>query len=284
VTSVGADTRPLRIALATPRVASSLSDGVARVDALVGDAARAGAAIVCFPETFLPGIRGEEYTFPASDQRDLKDALEAVQGIALRHRIAVILPMEWHAGHGLLNLAFVISDAGEVMGFQTKNQIPIEEEDIYIPGDSRRLFSVRGIDFGIVICHEGWRYPETVRWAAGRGARIVFQPQFTGSDTAGPTLVDWGQLAEPFYERAMACRAMENDVWFASVNYATRYPHSATSLVAPSGECVAHAPYGQEDLLIHDVDPTLATGLLARRFAPSRLVDLPSGPLPDIVV
>ena len=36
--------------------------------------------------------------------------------------------------------------------------------------------------FGVAICHEGWRYPETVRWAASRGARIVFHPQHTGSD------------------------------------------------------------------------------------------------------
>jgi len=27
-----------------------------------------------------------------------------------------------------------------------------------------------------VICHEGWRYPETVRWAVRRGAQVVFHP------------------------------------------------------------------------------------------------------------
>lgn len=32
--------------------------------------------------------------------------------------------------------------------------------------------------FGVVICHEGWRYPETVRWAARHGAHAVFHPHF----------------------------------------------------------------------------------------------------------
>jgi hypothetical protein len=35
-------------------------------------------------------------------------------------------------------------------------------------GSSRRVRS----PFGVAICHEGWRYPETVRWAARRGAQV----------------------------------------------------------------------------------------------------------------
>ena len=29
-----------------------------------------------------------------------------------------------------------------------------------------QIFEVNGTRFGVAICHEGWRYPETVRWAA----------------------------------------------------------------------------------------------------------------------
>jgi predicted amidohydrolase len=38
------------------------------------------------------------------------------------------------------------------------------------------MFQAGPLTFGIVICHEGWRYPETVRWAARRGAHVVFHP------------------------------------------------------------------------------------------------------------
>ncbi len=50
--------------------------------------------------------------------------------------------------------------------------------------------------FGVTICHEGWRYRETVRWAAVRGANIVFHLQHTGSQTNGKDLTQWGATDE----------------------------------------------------------------------------------------
>lgn len=132
-----------------------------------------------------------------------------------------------------------------------------------------------GVRFGIAICHEGWRYPETVRWAAVRGARIVFHPQHTGSERSGVPLWEWGSPAAPYYEKAMVLRALENTIYFASVNYALRFQESATSLIAPDGRCQAHLPYGQEGVLVEALDLPAATGLLARRFVPGRHVDPP---------
>ncbi len=132
-----------------------------------------------------------------------------------------------------------------------------------MPGDTRQLFEVNGVKFGVAICHEGFRYPETVRWAAMRGAKIVFHPHCTGSDRTGASPTQWGAPDAPYYEKAMMCRALENTIYFASVNYAFRYQESATSVIAPSGECLAHLPYGQEGVLVQDVDPDAATGLLA---------------------
>jgi len=139
-----------------------------------------------------------------------------------------------------------------------------------VPGTTRRLFEVNGVKFGIAICHEGWRYPETVRWAAVRGAKVVFHPQLTGSDKTGVRLTEWGATGNPYYEKAMMMRSRENTIYFASVNYATRFAESATSLIAPSGECQAFLPYGQEGLLVQAIDLAQATGLLARRYAPAR--------------
>ena len=153
---------------------------------------------------------------------------------------------------------------------QTKNQLDPTEDGPYIPGDTRRVFEVNGVKFGIAICHEGWRYPETVRWAAARGAHIVFHPQLTGSDHRGPRLTEFGSPDAPYYEKAMVCRSIENTIYFASVNYAVRLPESATALIAPSGEVQAFLPYGEEGVLVAEIEPRLATGLLARRFAPER--------------
>jgi predicted amidohydrolase len=122
----------------------------------------------------------------------------------------------------------------------------------------------------VAICHEAWRYPETVRWAAVRGAKIVFHPQLTGSDQHGVRLTQWGQPSAPYYEKAMMCRGLENTIYFASVNYALRFQESATSLITPLGQCQAYLPYGREGVLVQTIKLEEATGLLATRYAPDR--------------
>jgi predicted amidohydrolase len=132
---------------------------------------------------------------------------------------------------------------------------------------------VNGTKFGGAICHEGWRYPETVRWAAVRGAAIVFHPQHTGTEREGIVRTSWGESGGPYYEKVMVCRALENTIYFASVNYALRFQESATSLIDPSGECQAFLPYGREGVLVEAIDLEKATGRLARRYAPERYRD-----------
>jgi predicted amidohydrolase len=189
--------------------------------------------------------------------------------VAQKCGVAAVVGMEWQTSLGLHNVAFVISATGEIEGYQAKNQIPPVETPFYIPDGKRRLFHIAGVPIGITICHEGWRYPETVRWATTRGARLIFHPQLTGSDVSGPKLSRWGDPDSPYYEKAMIARAVENDVFFASVNNALRFQESATSLIGPDGECLAFVPYGEERLLVCDVDITRATGLHASRFDPS---------------
>lgn len=263
------DASTLRIGLAAVRNAPSVDERLHTLDRVLAEAAARGAAIVCFPETYLPGLRGQDFPVQPPDQRRQEAALAAVRESAARHRVAAIVGMEWETAAGLHNVAFVVSRDGSVQGYQAKNQIPVQEEPYYVPDGRRRLFEVDGVPFGITICHEGWRYPEATRWPAARGARIVFHPQLTGSDQTGQTLVRWGDPDAPYYEKAMVVRSVENTIYFASVNYAMRYQDSATSLIDPDGACLAHVPYGQEQLLVHDIDLSRATGFCARRYNPA---------------
>ncbi|HEX8904377.1 MAG TPA: carbon-nitrogen hydrolase family protein [Longimicrobiaceae bacterium] len=258
------------IALASPRAAPSVDEGLEKIERSLADAAARGAEIVCFPEAYLPGLRGLDFEVPPFDRAEQERALRAVAEWSRAHRIATVLGMEWLTDAGRHIASVVFGARGEMLGVQTKNQLDPTEEPLYVPGNTRQLFEVGGLRFGISICHEGFRYPETVRWAAVRGARLVFHPHCTGSDRAGMELTEWGSPAAPYYEKAMMCRGLENGIWFASVNYGFRYPESATSIISPSGECVAHLPYGREGVLVHDVDLDAATGLLASRYAPER--------------
>jgi predicted amidohydrolase len=189
------------------------------------------------------------------------------------YKVATILGTERLTTAGRQIAAYVIDASGHLQGYQTKNQIDPSEDRFYIPGNARRLFEVNGVKFGVAICHEGWRYPETVRWAAVRGAKIVFHPQHTGYEREGIPLTQWGATDGPYYEKAMIMRSRENTIYFASVNYALRFQESATSLIAPSGECQAYLPYGQEGVLVQAINVEEATGLLASRYAPERYQD-----------
>jgi N-carbamoylputrescine amidase len=258
------------IALASPRVASSLDDGLARIERLLSEASAQGAEIACFPEAYLPGLRGQDFAVLPWDQTQQARVLQAVAQWARTYAVATILGMERLTAAGRQIVACVIDARGQVQGYQTKNQLDPTEEPFYVPGHTRRLFEIKGMKFGVVICHEGWRYPETVRWAAVRGAKIVFHPHHTGSDHAGVRLTQWGAASGPYYEKAMLLRSLENTIYFASVNYALRFQASATSLIAPSGQCQAYFPYGQEGVLVQAINVEAATGLLATRYAPER--------------
>ncbi len=260
----------LIIGLASPRVASTVDDGLERVRRCIAEASARGALIVCFPEAYLPGLRGQDFDVPPFDALDQKRALAAVSQWARTYAIAVILGMERITADGRQVAAYVIDARGGLEGIQTKNQLDPTEDRFYVPGDARQLFEVNGVPFGVVICHEGWRYPETVRWAATRGAKVVFHPQLTGTHSSGARLTQWGSSDAPYYEKAMMCRSMENAIYFASVNYALPFQEAATALIDPSGNCQAYLPYGTEGVLVQSIDTELATGLLARRYAPER--------------
>lgn len=256
----------MKIALASPPFPKSLKDSLHKVELLMKDAASQQAEIVCFPESYVPGYPGMGFKAEKCSAEQLRSALNKICAVAAENRIAVIIPMDWYEGDKLLNVAQVVSNTGEVLGYQAKNQLDPTEDNIWTAGTKRHIFEVNGIKFGVTICHEGFRYPESVRWAAQRGAKIVFHPHCTGSDSAGPELKEWGHKDNPYYEKAMMMRAMENTIYFASVNYGFRYPESASSVVSPDGTCLAYQTYGKAGVIVVDIDTEKATGLLAKRF------------------
>lgn len=130
----------------------------------------------------------------------------------------------------------------------------------------RRIFHIGPLTFGIAICHEGWRYPETVRWAARRGAQVVFHPHLHEAEPDGSVPSTFADPANTFHEKAALCRAAENTCHFASVNYASAGSPTTSAVVRPDGTLLCHQQYGKEGLLVADLDLATATGLLAARL------------------
>jgi predicted amidohydrolase len=64
----------------------------------------------------------------------------------------------------------------------------------------------------------------------------------------------------------MLCRAAENACYFASVNCASEGSGTTSAVVRPDGTLQCYQPYGQEGLLVADLDLSTATGWLASRL------------------
>ena len=185
---------------------------------------------------------------------------------ARQARVAVILGTERVTDRGLQITACVINADGTVAGWQHKGQIDPSEEGIYpVLDGERRLFAAGPLTFGVAICHEGFRYPETVRWPVRRGAQVVFHPFAHRVEPGGYRASTFADPANTFHEKAILCRAAENTCWIAAVNYAGDGSPTTSAVARPDGTLLAFQPYGQPGLLVADLDLGLATGLLASR-------------------
>jgi predicted amidohydrolase len=257
----------LRIALANVRYPDSPEDSIARVQHAIAQAGAAHVDVVCFPECYLPGYRGLGYHPPPPDAAFLERAWAAIASAAAKAAVGVILGTERLVDGSLLATALVIDSAGRRLGFQDKVQIDPSEEGTYEPATTgRRVFELAGTTLGVVICHEGWRYPETVRWAARHCAQVVFHPHLHVAEPGSFAPATFGDPANTFHEKAMLCRAAENTCYFASVNYASAGSPTTSAVARPDGTLLGYQPYNQEGLFVADLELERATCELARRY------------------
>lgn len=262
----------VRIALANVPVAATREASVDLAVAAVRDAGDAGALVVCFPECQVPGYRWPGTAAPPPDAAFLERAWDRVAQASRTAGLTTILGTERLTDAGLQISAAVFGPDGALVGWQDKGQLDPDEEGTYPAfGEGRRLFTAGPLTFGVVICHEGWRYPETVRWAVRRGAQVVFHPHAHVAEPGSYRPTTFADPANTFHEKALLCRAAENTCWIASVNAASEGSGTTSVFVCPDGSVLSWQPYGVPGLLVADLDLSLATGRLAARCRTSPL-------------
>jgi predicted amidohydrolase len=201
----------------------------------------------------------------------LDAAVREVGEAARRAGVVTIVGTERPTPAGRELLEVVLGADGARLGEQAKTQLDPSEESQYVTGARRRVFTTAGVTFGIVICHEAFRYPEITRALVLAGAQIIFAPHYvTTKDGSLPAR--WCDPASPYNEKALLCRALENTVYVAASNIAAPDQGSATGIIAPDGTLLTSVAYGRTGVAWADIDLDKATRLLARRWAPDRSV------------
>jgi predicted amidohydrolase len=257
-----------RIALANIRYPATGEESIELVEQAIAEAFRREARIICFPECFVPGYRGIGKNVPPPDPKFLHRAWSVIAEAAAKARLTVVLGTERFVEGAWKLTALVIDADGSIAGFQDKVQLDPSEDGIYTPGRGRRVFQTGPLTFGVAICHEGFRYPETVRWAVCHGAHLVFHPHFDEAEPGSYRPTTFADPANSFHEKAALCRAAENTCYFATVNCASLGSPTTSAVIRPDGTLLCYQPYGEEGLLIADIDIAAATGLLAARYRP----------------
>lgn len=247
----------MRIALAQMAMDASMDDNFAASLRLLGQSAREGADLVCFPEIQLSPFFPQR---PDADARPYLMPLDSpyiakMQDACRKFGIFAAPNFYLNDGGCAYDTSLLIDDAGQLVGTQKMVHIAqapqFYEQSYYTPSnDGFKVFDTRFGTIGIVVCFDR-HYPESIRTEALMGADLILVP--TANTTAEPAeLFDWEVRVQAFQNSvniAMCNRTgVEEDMAF-----------SGRSLVADfNGDVVAQAGAG-EQLLYAEVDLPAAT-------------------------
>jgi ribosomal-protein-alanine N-acetyltransferase len=248
----------LKIGLAQCRQTGDFQANAATILRFLEEAARAGVQVLCFPETQTVGYRVDiatpETPVPVAQLEDLHSQVARLCGkLGMACVLGTEVPLAADPHHGKPhNSALVVSERGAILGVHHKTRLTPLDAIVYTPGSSVETFDLCGVKVGVVICFEGFRFPETTRECVRQGAQLVVHPQ---NNTTRPN--DW---KVPVHHAMIVTRAAENTIWFASCN-ACLIPHQncRSMIVAPDGQVHAQAELRQEQLLVSDIDIDQAT-------------------------
>ncbi len=239
------------------------TDNLRRTIALVRDAAKRGAQIICLQELFLTPY------FCKREDTALFDLAEPVPGdttkifgdLARELGVVIITSLFEKRAPGLYHNTAAILDAdGAFLGKYRKMHIPedpgFNEKFYFTPGDlGYRVWQTKFAKIGVLICWDQW-YPEAARLTAMQGAEILFYPTAIGwlkSEKA-----ELGNAQHCAWETVQRGHAVANGCYVAAVNRVGIEEESefwGQSFVAnPYGEIVTKGSASDEEVMIVPCD------------------------------
>ncbi|MBL9092805.1 MAG: acyltransferase [Planctomycetaceae bacterium] len=227
--------------------------------ALIDDAAKKGAEVVCLQELFYgPYFCAEQNKKWYSLVERVPDGptIELMRDVAKQHGIVLVVPIYEEEITGLYyNTAAVIDADGSYLGKFRKMHLPqvdpgFWEKFYFRPGNlGYPVFNTKIGRVGVYICYDR-HFPEGARCLGLNGAEIVFNPSAT---VAGLSEYLW-KLEQPAHAAANGYfvgainRPGWEEPWRIGEFYGTSY------FCDPRGKIVAEGSRDTDDVVVADLD------------------------------
>ena len=253
-------TSMVRIAATQCAFTADQAENVARVEALVREAAALGAQVI------LPSELFEGLYFCREEKDAFFDWAKPAEGHptitrfqALAKELGVVIPVSFFERDGQAHynsLAMVDAD-GTVLGIYRKSHIPdgpgYEEKFYFRPGNTGfKVWATRFGQVGAGICWDQW-YPECARAMMLMGADLLLYPTAIGTEPETPELD-----TKDLWQRAMIGHAVSNVVPVVASNRVgtegdqTFYGHSF--IANHRGDKVAELGRTETGVIVADLD------------------------------
>lgn len=227
--------------------------------ALIAQAARQGAQVICMQELFNgPYFCAEQDAkwYQLVERIPDGPTIKLMQELARKHQIVLVVPIYEEELAGLYyNSAAVIDADGSYLGKFRKIHIPqvnpgFWEKFYFRPGNlGYPVFNTRYAQVGVYICYDR-HFPEGARCLGLNGAEIVFNPSAT---VAG--------LSEYLWKLEQPAHAVANAYWVGAINrpgfeepWRIGEFYGQSYFCNPRGQIVAQAGRDKDEIVVADLD------------------------------
>lgn len=245
---------PVPVAVAQFASVADVSANLATIARLAELAAARGAAIVVFPEAAMYAFASPAATLAEVARRDGRRFEEAIQALAQRLGLVLVVGIYSDGGATLSRNTFIVAGPdGKPLGRYEKlhlyDAFHYRESDKNLRAPLRDdfaelcVFNHAGMRFGVMNCYD-LRFPEMARVLIDRGADALL---LGAGWVAGP-------LKELHWETLIRARAIENTCFIAASCQPAPLSVGLSMIVDPAG-LIAATVIDDEGVVVSALDP-----------------------------
>ncbi|RQS44734.1 carbon-nitrogen hydrolase family protein [Burkholderia sp. Bp8990] len=221
-------------------------DTIGRVDVA------GGTKLIVFPETTLSGFPTRDNVAEVAQTLD-GPGLSAVRDAARQKGVAVAVGLAERDGNRFYNTTVLVDEQGDIVLRYRKTHLWASDVGVFTPGDRFATCIWNGLTVGLLICYD-IEFPETARAVGALDADLLIVTN-GNMDPFGPV-----------HRRAIAARAMENQMFAVMVNRCGVGDDNLTF----AGLSALVDPFGETALELGRVETVVQANLDLTRLEASR--------------